>query len=188
MNRTALLPLFFAAALLLSPLARAETGTEIQEINSLYQHTQYAAALERVNTYLEKKPNNAQARFLKGLILTGQHKNADAIDVFTRLNEDFPELAEPYNNLAVLYAQQGHYRQAERALETAVHINPNYAVAEENLGDIYAKMAGIAYAKVIKLDDKNTTAPAKLALIKELLVPHPATTMENKLDAKPSDK
>ncbi|MHB0991006.1 MAG: tetratricopeptide repeat protein [Burkholderiales bacterium] len=186
MIRTVLLPLFFAAALVFSPFALAAGDTELNEINSLYAHTQYAAALDRIDAYLAKKPNDASARFLKGLILTGQHKDAQAIDVFTALNEDFPELAEPYNNLAALYAAQGHYRKARKALETAVHINPNYAVAEENLGDIYAKMAGIAYTKVIKLDSKNTTAPAKLSLITQIFVPHPAPVMEDKLSAKPA--
>lgn len=187
MIRTALVPLFFAVVLLFSLSALAASSTELQEIDRLYQHTQYAAALDRIDAYLAKKPNDAQARFLKGLILTGQKKTAEAMDIFTSLNEDFPELPEPYNNLAVLYAAQGHYRMAQRALETAVRINPNYAVAEENLGDIYAKMAGIAYSKVIKLDNKNTTASAKLALIKQIFVPRPVPVMEDKLNEKPAE-
>ena len=178
MNRTALLPLFFALIVDFSTFASAATTSELQEINSLYQHTQYNAALERVNTYISKNPNDAQALFLKGLILTDQHKSAEAIDVFTTLNEDFPELPEPYNNLAAIYAAQGHYRKAEKALETATHLNPNYAVAEENLGDIYVKMAAIAYDKALQLDNKNTSLPVKISLIKEIFNhPHPSAIM-----------
>ncbi|MHB1675941.1 MAG: tetratricopeptide repeat protein [Sulfuriferula sp.] len=184
MNRTALLALFFALIVGFSASAHAASATELQEINSLYKHTQYTAALERVNAYISKNPNDAQARFLKGLILTGQHKSAEAIDVFTSLNEDFPELAEPYNNLAALYAAQGHYDKAEKALQAATHLNPNYAVAEENLGDIYAKMAAIAYAKALQLDSKNTSVSAKISLIKEIFNPPKPANIVNKVNAK----
>ena len=186
MNRTVLLPVYLIAALCCTPPAIAAADTELQEINDLYQHTQYAAALEQDNAYISKHPDNAAARFLKGLILTDQHKTDAAIDVFTSLNEDFPELPEPYNNLAVLYAAQGHYRQARKALETAVRVNPNYAVAEENLGDIYAKMAGIAYSNAVRLNgERQSAAPAKLKLINEIFVTRPAPVLENKLNAKP---
>ena len=78
---------------------------------------------------------------MKGLILTEQGKPADAIKIFTGLTEDYPELPEPYNNLAVLYASQGQYDKARTALEMSIRTHPSYATAHENLGDIYAKMA-----------------------------------------------
>ncbi len=59
--------------------------------------------------------------------------------MFTKLSEDYPELPEPYNNLAVLYAQQKQYDKARTALEMAIRTHPSYAIAYENLGDIYAK-------------------------------------------------
>ena len=43
--------------------------------------------------------SDAQARFLKGLVLTEQGKTAEAVKVLTSLTEDSPELPEPYNNL-----------------------------------------------------------------------------------------
>src|SRR6266478_4423624 len=90
-------------------------------------------------------PRDARARFLKGLILTEQNKPNDAIKVFTALTDDYPELPEPYNNLAVLYASQGQYDKARKSLEMAIRTHPSYAIAHENLGDVYAKMASEAY-------------------------------------------
>ena len=93
------------------------------------------------------------------------------IAVFTKLSEDYPELPEPYNNLAVLYASQGQYDKARAALEMAIRTNPSYATAHENLGDVYAKLASQAYSKALQLDSNNTGVQPKLALIRDLFAP-----------------
>jgi len=162
---------FFAAlavcAVLLS--APALANNEILEINQQFRKGDLAGALDRANRYLAKNPKDAQARFLKGLILADQGKTNDAIAVFTGLTEDYPELPEPYNNLAVLYASQSKYEAAKNALEMAIRTHPSYATAHENLGDIYAKMASLAYDKALALDNKNTAAQTKLALIQDMI-------------------
>jgi len=155
------------AALLNAPPAAAQ-GDELQDANQLFKQGQLDRALERVETYLKAKPKDARGRFLKGLILAEQSKPGDAIKVFTDLTQEYPELPEPYNNLAVLYASQGQYDKARAALEMAIRTHPSYATAHENLGDIYAKMASQAYDKAFQLDKGNTTAQTKLNLIKDL--------------------
>ena len=150
---------------------------ELQDINKLYKQGQHDKALERLESYLTSRPKDAQGpkiaqgRFLKGVILAEQGKNAEAVQIFTRLTEEYPELPEPYNNLAVLYASQGQYDKARHALEMAINTHPSYATAHENLGDIYAKMASQAYDKALQLDKSNVTAQTKLALVKELFSP-----------------
>ncbi len=157
----------FAAALLLlaNPLAYAD---ESQEVAKLYRQGNHAQALQRADAYLASKPKDAQMRFQKGLILTEQNKIADAIRIFSSLATDHPNLPEPYNNLAVLYASQGQYEKAKDALEQAIRTHPSYSTAHENLGDIYAKMASQAYDKALQLDKGNAAAQTKLALIKDL--------------------
>jgi tetratricopeptide (TPR) repeat protein len=157
---------------------------ELQEANQLFKQGQLDRALDRVNAYLAKSPKDARGRFLKGIILTEQNKPNDAIKVFTELTQEFPELPEPYNNLAVLYASQGQYDKARTALEMAIRTHPSYATAHENLGDIYAKMASQAYDKALQLDKSNTTAKTKLNLIKDLFPSgRPAGTSGNKGEA-----
>ena len=146
-------------------LAQAD---ELQEANQLFKQGQLDRALERVNAHLAKNPKDARGRFLRGIIFTEQNKPSEAIKVFTELTQEFPELPEPYNNLAVLYASQGQYDRARTALEMAIRTHPSYATAHENLGDIYAKMASQAYDKALQLDKSNTTAQTKLNLIKDL--------------------
>jgi len=148
-----------------SQLAYAD---DIEDANRLFKQGQQSQALDKVNAFLAKKPKDAQARFLKGLIFTEQGKITDAIKVFSALTEDYPELPEPYNNLAVLYASQGQYEKAKLALEMAIRTHPSYATAHENLGDIYAKMASQAYDRALQLDRGNTVTQTKLSMIQDL--------------------
>ncbi|MGE5469446.1 MAG: tetratricopeptide repeat protein [Bacteroidota bacterium] len=141
----------------------------LPDVQRLIKQGQYPQALEKVDAYLSNKPKDAQGRFLKGLIYTEMNKPADAIAVFTKLTEDYPELPEPYNNLAVLYAQQKQYDKARTALEMAIRTHPSYAIAYENLGDVYAKLASQAYDKALQLDNSNPATQNKLALIRDLI-------------------
>jgi tetratricopeptide (TPR) repeat protein len=147
----------------------------IQDINRLMKQGQHTQALEQVDKYLAGKPRDAQGRFLKGLILTELNRSNEAIVVFQKLTEDYPELPEPYNNLAVIYAQQKQYEKAKQALEAAIRTHPAYATAHENLGDIYARMASQAYDKALQIDSSNTSAQTKLSMIRDLVGSRPAS-------------
>ncbi len=149
-------------------LAGQATNVELREINQLSEQGNQAAALERVNNYLATNPKNAEAMFMRGVILVELGKRDDAIKAFTDLTDKYPNLPEPYNNLAVLYADQGQYDKARKALESAIKTHPSYATAHENLGDIYARLASEAYDKALKLDTSNTRAQNKLSMITDL--------------------
>ena len=157
----------FACALLLCGSLSA-LADDVDDADMLYKQGQSGQALDKVNDYLASKPKDARARFLKGLILTKQGRTADAIRIFTALTEDYPDLPEPYNNLAVLYAGQGQYDKAKTLLEKAISTHPSYATAHENLGDIYAKMASQAYDRALQLDQSNTETQTKLAMIQNI--------------------
>ena len=157
--------LIFTLAFSASPL-RAD---ELQDIDGLVKQGQHAKALERVNRYLAQKPRDPKGRFIKGLILAEQNKGAEAIEVFTALSRDYPELPEPYNNLAVLYAAQGQYEKARQQLEMSIRTHPSYATAYENLGDVYTKLASQAYDKALQFDSSNSAAKNKLSLVRDLM-------------------
>jgi tetratricopeptide (TPR) repeat protein len=148
-----------------APLAWAD---EYTDVNGLIRSGQHAAALAKADQFLATKPRDPQMRFLKGVAQTESSKPVDAINTFTKLTEDFPELPEPYNNLAVLYAGQNQFDKARAALEMAIRTNPSYATAHENLGDVYAKLASQAYSKALQLDSSNTAVQPKLSLIRDL--------------------
>ena len=104
------------------------------DVNALLRQGRADEALSKADAYVAANPRDPQMRFLRGVILTDQGKQAEAISAFTALTQEFPELPEPYNNLAALYAAQSEFGKARDALETALQRNPNYATAHAELG------------------------------------------------------
>ena len=104
---------------------------------------------------------DVRAQFEKGVGFAQAGQQAEAITIFTQMIESYPTLPEPYNNLAVIYADQGNYEKAQKLLERVIKIHPDYATAQENLGDIYIKMAAEAYGKSLQLDGANKRAQTK---------------------------
>ena len=139
------------------------------DITSLLQGSQPEQALKLIDQRLTATPKDPQLRFLQGVAFAMANKNKEAIDTFTQLTKEFPELPEPYNNLAVLYANQNQLDKSRQALEQAIRTNPSYSTAHENLGDIYAKLASQAYSKALQLDGSHAqSVQPKLALIHDL--------------------
>lgn len=161
-----LLRLVALTALLGAGVAHAE---DYSDITQLLKTGKAAEALVKADQRLAATPRDPQLRFLRGVAQADSGKQGEAITTFTKLTEEYPELPEPYNNLAVLYANQNQLDKARTALEMAIRTNPSYATAHENLGDIYAKLASQAYNKALQLDatSANSVKP-KLALIREL--------------------
>lgn len=142
---------------------------EYTDVSALVRAGKLPEALSKADQFLSGQPRDPQMRFIKGVIQRDTGKTSEAIATFTKLTEDFPELPEPYNNLAVLYAGQSQFDKARAALEMAIRTNPSYATAHENLGDIYAKLASQAYNRALQLDNNSQAAVApKLALIREI--------------------
>jgi tetratricopeptide (TPR) repeat protein len=184
---------------------------ELADVTRLLRVGKSSEAMVKIDAFLERQPRDMQMRFVKGVVLTEQGKTAEAITVFTKLTEDHPDLPEPYNNLAVLFAASGQYEKARAALDMAIRTNPSYATAYENLGDVHAKLASQAYDKALQLDSSNANAKSKLTLLRTLTVnvagkdgakptaaaapvvtaaaaPKPAPVVVARVDAKPEVK
>ncbi|WP_058087479.1 tetratricopeptide repeat protein [Aquabacterium parvum] len=155
------------AAAALSLTVMGAQADDVSDVQKLLAAGKNAEALQKADQFLTAKPRDPMMRFLRGISLSQAGRAPEAITAFTKLTEDYPELPEPFNNLAVLYAQQGQYDKARNALEMAIRTNPSYATAYENLGDVYAKLASQAYSKALQIDTRSAVAP-KLAMIRDL--------------------
>ena len=152
-------------------------ANDYAEIAQLLKTGKAAEALAKADQRLAESPRDPQLRFLRGVAQADSGKQNDAIATFTKLTEEYPELPEPYNNLAVLYANQNQLDKSRAALEMAIRTNPSYATAHENLGDIYAKLASQAYSKALQLDGSNASSVRpKLALIRNLFTAETRST------------
>ena len=161
------LKLFALAVICIWSSAHAD---EYSDVNQL-RKTNPQAALGKAEAFLAGKPADPQMRFLKGLIQSESGKISDAILTFTKLTEDYPELPEPYNNLAVVYAELNRFDKAQAMLERAIRTHPSYAMAHENLGDLHARMADQAYRAALQLDGASAGIRPKLALVGEIFSP-----------------
>src|SRR5947199_3270 len=108
-----------------------------------------------------------------GSLVIHQRKQQALLESRTAVRVSF-QVLEPYNNLAVIWAQRGQYEQARAALESAIASNPDYAIAHENLGDIYTRMAGAEYDRALALDTGNKSAQTKLVLVRQLYAVAPS--------------
>ena len=164
---------FFAVASFLMlgsvALANSALADELQDVKALLRDGNLTEALVKANKALSKRENDAAMQFVKGLVLSEQKKTGEAIEVFSKLTHDHPDYPEPYNNLAVLFATSGQYRKARIALETALKLNPGYATAQENLGDVYLQAAIQTYADAAKTDPDNTNLKMKLKGVRTTL-------------------
>ncbi len=141
---------------------------DIERAQALYEGGRSEEALNVVDSVLASVAGDAEARFLQGLIYADLNRHDDAIAVFSALTNDFPELPEPWNNLAVLFAESGEFDKARQALLAAIQTHPSYSTAHENLGDLYARMASLAYDRALEQDRGNESARLKLSAVNGL--------------------
>lgn len=153
----------------LPPSEQKTANSAYQEASRLARAGERERALQVAEAALRNSPRDAQLRFLRGVLLAENGRRGDAVDAFESLVADFPELPEPYNNLAVLHAAAGDLDKARAALESAIRTLPNYALAHENLGDVYLRMAARSYEFALREAPTSRSAQDKLALARELV-------------------
>ena len=144
-------------------------AAELDEVRRLHAGGQTAQAIELARRHIEAQPKDAAMRFQLGVMLAEGSRDAEARELFERLVQDYPELPEPYNNLAALKAAAGDYEGAKAALDQALRANPAMTTAHENLGDVQLLLALRAYTRARQLDPASTSVQAKLALVRQLL-------------------
>lgn len=167
--------LSFALAAFASAAAHAQTPPAVRDdtpqIDASIASQDWRAALTELDARIAAHPQDAQAKFKRGTVLARLNRDDDAIRQFTELTQLYPELPEPYNNLAALYAKQGRYQDARTALETAVHANPSYGLAYENLGDLYLHLAEQSYKRAQSLGQASPAVAQRVAAIDRIVAP-----------------
>ena len=120
------------------------------DVEKLVKARQYQDAVNLINTQLKTNPRNVQIRFVKARLQIEMRKFDDAKKTLIEITQQFPELPEPYNNLAAIAANQGQWIEARDYLELALKLRPTYTVAAANLGEIYIRLGAQAYEEAAK--------------------------------------
>lgn len=158
-------------ALALAAVCGPAMADAYTEVNRLTSSGQLEKALARADAYLAEKPRDPQMRFLKGMALSESGRKQEAEEVFLALTREYPELPEPYNNLAVLLAERAQFDQARLQLEAALRNDPAYATAHENLGDVLAQLAALSYARALQIEPGRSSIRLKVDQLRQMLNP-----------------
>ncbi len=130
------------------PLTPAEISSRIDGLiraGRLKEALQAVEARQAVEAMRHTPGTDVQLMFLQARVLNELNRSAEAETIYLQMTQRFPELPEPWNNLAALYVKRNELDRARRALEMAILINPKYATAQANLGDVQLNLALRAY-------------------------------------------
>ena len=137
------------------------------DVEKLIKARKYQDAVTQINVDLKKTPRNVQLRFVKARLQIEMRQFDQAKKTLIEITQQFPELPEPYNNLAAIAANQGQWIEARDYLELALKLRPTYAIASANLGEIYIRLGAQAYedaAKNATLNQRQYSNRAKALL------------------------
>jgi tetratricopeptide (TPR) repeat protein len=137
------------------------------DIEKLVKARKFEDAIDLINSQLKKTPRNVQLRFVKARVQIEMRQFTQAKKTLIEITQQFPELPEPYNNLAAIAANQGNWIEARDYLELALKLRPSYAVASANLGEIYIRLGAQTYenaAKYAQLNQSQYTRRSKALL------------------------
>lgn len=124
-----------------APGQAARAASEAAEIRALMAKADLPAALQRAERAVAAKPQDTALRFLQGVVLMDLLRDAEALSLFTQLSQQYPELPDPLNNIALLHARGGRLTEARQALEAALRNDPSHRTARTNLGQIHLMLA-----------------------------------------------
>ena len=173
------------AALLALALGSVQAASQMEElaqqmhpsefpakIEKLLKDGNPAQALELADLGIRKSSRNPQLRFMKAVALENLSRTEEAVHELQALVRDYPEIPEPYNNLAVIEAGTGNLEQALEHLNQALRINPDFALARKNLGDVYLALARESYEMAAAKLKNNRVLARRLQTITNLEAEH----------------
>lgn len=143
----------------LQGLAPADVPTQVQRFLTQGRN---AEALTLAEAGLRHNDKNLNLRFMRTVALQNLGRVDEAITDLRRMTGDFPEVPEPYNNLAVILAQRGEMDEAEGLLKRALQVSPQFATARKNLGDIYLTKAYNEYREAHEVIKNNAQLNERL--------------------------
>jgi len=142
LSETVALPFFSFVIIEPDPVTKNAVPSDIEK---LVKARQFPEAIKLIDTRLKSSPKNVQLRFLKARLQIEMRDLEQAKKTLIQITQQFPELPEPYNNLAAIAASQDKWIEARDYLELALKLRPSYAIASANLGELYVRLGAQAY-------------------------------------------
>jgi tetratricopeptide (TPR) repeat protein len=141
----------------------------VDDIRTLLARGEAAQALADAERAAASDPRNVPLQFLRGVALMDLRRDAEALALFERMGQDYPELPDPWNNMALLHARAGRLEQARQALETALRNDPGHRTARANLGLVYVMLAAQTWESLAATGPVDALLTRRLETVRALL-------------------
>ena len=151
--------------------ARADAADEIR---ALVTRGDLGSALQRAQRAVADQPRDARLRFLQAVVLMDLQRNDEALAQFTQLSQEYPELPDPLNNIALLHVRAGRPEPALLALQTALRNDPTHRIARTNLGQVHLMLAVQAWQQAAADGMPDPALQHKLEVARALLADTPS--------------
>ena len=161
----------------LAPATPAPTAAEEEadppwagyaQAQSMAENGNPGGALRQLETRLATNPQDSRAAYLKGLVLMQLGRGEEAERWYKMMQANFPNLPQPGNALAVIYAGRGDLPAAELALREVLAKHPEHNSARVNLARLYVQMAQAEYEKALKATPDNAMIARKIEALKAM--------------------
>lgn len=153
---------------LLSMVSLCHAGP-VDDLRALMARGDLPAALAAADKAVQAQPQDAGLRFLRGVVLMDLRRDEEAALQFTTLTHEYPELPDPYNNLALLHARAGRLEPARQALQSALLNDPRHRAARVNLGQVHLLLAAQAWEQAAATQPSDLALQRKLQALRTLL-------------------
>lgn len=126
-------------------------------------------AQEFIDKGLAINPLSVQLRFQRCVLLEARGDKEGARKELEGFIGRYPEIPEPYNNLAAIYSSMGNLDRAEELLKRSLALRPNFALAHTNLGNLYLARARNSFLNAQQYGARTPAVQAKIESLDRLL-------------------
>jgi tetratricopeptide (TPR) repeat protein len=136
-------------------------------INAMLNEGKAEAALDVIQKRIAQEQargglgTDVQLMFLHARALSALGRHQEAIELYRHMTVHYPELPEPWNNLAAEYLRQGKLEMARDALQMALTADPGYAAANANLGQVQLMLARQSFDRAARQGNGAARARAQ---------------------------
>ncbi len=138
-------------------------------VDKLIARKNFDLALTVIEDGLKENPLSVQLRFQRCVLFERMGQKERARELLEDFITRYPEVPEPYNNLAAIYSSIGNLDRAEELLKKCLALRPNFALAHANLGNLYLARAKNSFATSLQLAPQNAVMRKKIQEVDKLL-------------------
>ncbi len=152
------------------PLTPSQITDRIEQMINQGRADEALVVIEKRNAQRENSSTlgeDVQLMFLHARALAAVGQENEAEQIYRNMTITYPELPEPWNNLASIYIKKKQLDRAHDALSMALTAFPEYALARYNLGQVQLMQAYESFTQAGK--SGMTDAAQKAQAVQRIL-------------------